>query len=85
MPRLFMPLNMLIHLFFGQETGIYFIDSTTIKACHNKRRYSNKIFKGLAKHREIMALKVTKGNVDDRTPVAKLTKGLTGIMAADKG
>ncbi|CAF4631821.1 unnamed protein product, partial [Rotaria sp. Silwood2] len=50
MPRLFMPLNMLIHLLFGQETGIYFIDSTTIKACHNKRRYSNKVFKGLAKH-----------------------------------
>lgn len=105
MPRLFMPLNMLIHLLFGQETGIYFIDSTTIKACHNKRRYSNKVFKGLAKRSkssmgyfygfklhliinnkgEIMALKVTKGNVDDRVPVSKLTKGLTGIMAADKG
>ncbi len=50
MARLFIPLNMLIHLLFGEETGIYFIDSTTIKACHNKRRYSNKVFKGLAKH-----------------------------------
>lgn len=105
MPRLFLPLNILLHLLFGEETGIYFIDSTTIKACHNKRRYRNKIFTGLAKaskssmgyfygfklhaiinHKgEIMALKMTKGNVDDRTPVPELAKGLTGIMAADKG
>ncbi len=34
---------------------------------------------------EFMVLKMTKGNVDDRTPVPELTKGLTGIMAADKG
>jgi hypothetical protein len=45
MARLFIPLNMLIHLLFGEETGIYFIDSTAIKACHNKRRYINKVFK----------------------------------------
>jgi len=105
MPRLFMPFNILIHLLFGQETGTYFVDATTIKACHNKRRYSNKVFQGLAKHSkssmgffygfklhviinnkgEIMALKVTKENVDDRVPVAELTKNLTGIIAADKG
>lgn len=103
--RLFIPLNTLLHLLFGEETGIYFIDSTTIKACHNKRRYRNKVFAGLAKsskssmgyfygfklhaiinHKgEFMALKMTKGNVDDRTPVPELSKGLIGIMAADKG
>lgn len=103
--RLFLPLNTLLHLLFGEETGIYFIDSTTIKACHNKRRYRNKIFAGLAKSSkssmgyffgfklhviinykgEFMALKMTKGNVDDRAPVQALSKGLTGIMAADKG
>jgi Transposase DDE domain len=103
--RLFMPLNVLLHLLFGKETGIYFIDSTTIKACHNKRRYRNKVFAGLAKsskssmgyfygfklhtiinHQgEFVALKMTKGNVDDRTPVPELTNGLTGLMAADKG
>lgn len=103
--RLFVPLNILLHLLFGEETGIYFIDSTTIKACHNKRRYRNKVFAGLAKaskssmgyfygfklhaiinHKgEFMALKMTKGNVDDRTPVPELSKGLTGVMAADKG
>ena len=49
MPRLFLPLNILLHLLFGEETGIYFIDATTIKACHNKRRYRNKTFAGLAK------------------------------------
>ena len=103
--RLFVPLNILLHLLFGEETGIYFIDSTTIKACHNKRRYRNKVFAGLAKaskssmgyfygfklhaiinHKgEFVALKMTKSNVDDRTPVTGLSKGLTGVMAADKG
>jgi len=33
----------------GEHTETYFIDSTALKACYNKRRYSNKIFKGLAK------------------------------------
>jgi hypothetical protein len=31
-----------------------------------------------------MALKMTRGNVDDRTPVAELSNSLTGIMATDK-
>jgi len=105
MPRLFLPLNILLHLLFGEQTGIYFIDSTAIKACHNKRRYRNKTFAGLARsskssmgyfygfklhaiinHKgEFIALKMTKGNVDDRTPVLELAGGLTGVMAADKG
>ncbi|WP_410520685.1 IS982 family transposase [Candidatus Tisiphia endosymbiont of Dioctria rufipes] len=105
MPRLFVPLNILMHLLFGEETGSYFIDATTINACHNKRRYSNKIFKGLAKHSkssmgyfygfklhliinekgQFIALKMTKGNVDDRISVPELTDGLTGVMYADKG
>jgi len=105
MPRLFMPLNILLHLLFGEETGLYFIDSTTIKVCHNKRRYSNKVFAGLAKSGkssmgffhgfklhvvindkgEFIALKMTKGNVDDRSPVPELTLKLKGLMAADKG
>ena len=33
----------------GENTGIAFIDSTTIKVCDNKRIYSNKVFQGLAK------------------------------------
>ena len=104
-PRLFVPLNVLMHLLFGEASGTYFIDATTIKACHNKRRYSNKVFKGLAKlskssmgyfygfklhlvineKGEIIALKITKGNVDDRDPVPELTKDLIGTIYADKG
>lgn len=102
--RLFIPFNTLLHLLYGEETGIYFIDSTTIKACHNKRRYKNKVFAGLAKsskstmgyfygfklhaiinHKgEFMALKMTRVNVDDRTPVPELSRGLTGVMAQIK-
>ena len=33
---------------------------------------------------QIMAIKITKGNVDDRTPVAELTKKLKGSIYADK-
>ena len=34
---------------------------------------------------QIMAIKITKGNVDDRTPVAELTKKLKGSIYGDKG
>ena len=32
-----------------------------------------------------MAIKITKGNVDYRTPLAELTKKLKGFIYADKG
>ena len=105
MPRLFMPLSILMHMLLGEQTGTYFIDATTIKACHNKRRYRNKVFSGFAKQGkssmgffygfklhviinergEFVALKMTKGNVDDRASVPELTKGLAGTIYADKG
>jgi hypothetical protein len=105
MSRLFLPFNILLHMLFGEETGTYFMDTTAIKICHNKRRYRNKTFAGLAKQGkssmgffygfklhlvinqkgEFIALKVTKGNVDDRVPVPDLTKDLTGFIYADKG
>lgn len=105
MPRLFMPLNILMHLLLGEHTGTYFIDATAIKVCHNKRQSSNKVFNGLAKYSksimgyfygfklhliinekgEFIALKMTKGNVDDRTPVIELTKDLIGTIYSDKG
>ena len=92
-------------MLFGEETGTCFIDATAIKVCHNKRRYRNKTFAGLAKQGkssmgffygfklhliinekgEFIALKMTKGNVDDRVPVLDLTKDLTGFIYADKG
>ena len=48
MPRLLMPLSLFLHMLSGERTGIYFIDSTTIPVCHNKRRYRNKVFENLA-------------------------------------
>lgn len=33
---------------FGRCSGISFVDSTMIPVCHNMRRYSNKVFKGIA-------------------------------------
>ena len=47
--------------------------------------YGFKLYAIINHKGEFMALKMTKGNVDDRTPVAELSNGLTGIMAADKG
>ena len=38
-----------------QETGIYFLDSTTIKVCHIKREKQNKVFAGLAKKKAGLA------------------------------
>ena len=32
----------------GRRTGIYFIDSTKIGVCHDKRAHQNKVFKGFA-------------------------------------
>lgn len=33
----------------GKHTGLYYIDSTTLRVCHNKRIYRNKVFRGIAK------------------------------------
>jgi transposase len=105
MPTLLMPCAMLIHVLRAEETGVYFMDSTTVSVCHNRRINRNKVFAGLAERGkssmgwfygfklhmvinqqgQIMAVKITKGNVDDRTPVADITSGLQGIVAADKG
>ena len=49
MHRLYITFNVLLYMLFGEEMGTYFIDSTAIKVCHNKRRYRNKTFVGLAK------------------------------------
>lgn len=38
----------LANLCRGKETGHYYVDSTTIAICHNKRTSKNKVFKGIA-------------------------------------
>jgi transposase len=105
MPRLFMPLCVLLQSLRGEETGIYFMDSTSLSVCHNRRISRNRVFAGLAErgkttmgwfygfklhlvinHKgQIMAMKITRGNINDREPVMQLTSGLEGIIAADKG
>lgn len=105
MPSLFLPLCILLHSIKGKQTGIYFMDSTKLKVCDNKRISRNKVFENLAQrgkssmgwffgfklhivvnHKsEIVAVKITAGNVDDRSVVSELVKNLKGTIYADKG
>lgn len=49
MPRLILPLSIIMQCLFGEETGIYYIDSTKLQICHGKRTKGNKVFKNIAK------------------------------------
>jgi len=33
----------------GETTGLYYVDSTPLKVCHNRRIYKHKVFAGIAK------------------------------------
>ncbi len=48
MPSVLLPLCAYLRHCFGHCTGISFIDSTSIKVCHNRRIASHKVFKPLA-------------------------------------
>jgi len=48
MPRLFVPLMVLLHGLSGEQTGVYFADSTKLAVCHNRRIHRHKVFDGLA-------------------------------------
>ena len=48
MPRLFAPLMVLLHSLSGEQTGLYFADSTKLAVCHNRRIHRHKVFDGLA-------------------------------------
>ena len=47
-PRLFAPLMVLLHSLSGEQTGVYFADSTKLAVCHNRRIHRHKVFDGLA-------------------------------------
>jgi hypothetical protein len=49
MPGVLLPLCVLLTARFGQCSGINFIDSTKISVCHNRRIWSHKVSKALAK------------------------------------
>ena len=89
----------------GRCSGISFIDSTSLKVCHNRRIHSHKVFAGCARRGktsvdwfygfklhlvindrgELLSLRLTPGNTDDRRPVPELVKGLFGKLIGDKG
>jgi Transposase DDE domain len=96
----FMPLLCFLLSRLGHRTGIYYIDSTALPVCHNRRISRHQTFAGLAARgktsmgwffgfklhlvfnheHEIVALKLTPGNVSDTAPVISLVKGLTGKL-----
>jgi len=100
-----MPLTMFFASKLGKKTGRYYIDSTKLPVCDNRRINRHKVFRALAERgktsmgwffgfklhlvfnelREVVAVKITPGNVDDRTPVRELTKDLIGKLFGDKG
>lgn len=99
------PLAIFLHSRFGKKTGIYYVDSTALPVCHNRRIPQHKVFDGLAARgktsmgwffgfklhlvfndrHEIIAFKLTRGNVHDTKPVPALTKTLVGKLFGDKG
>ena len=105
MKSVLVPLCVFVQGLTGEKTGIYFIDSTILKACHIKREKQHRVFNGIAKKAkstmgwffgfklhliindkgEIMACRITAGNVDDRKPVPDLVKNLVGKLIGDKG
>src|SRR3954451_24121377 len=48
MPRLFVPLMVLLHSLSCEPTGVYFAASTKLAVCHNRRIHRHKVFDGLA-------------------------------------
>ena len=49
MPKLMVPLCVLLHAMMGEKTGYYFIDSSKLAVCHNKRNNQHKVFIEFAK------------------------------------
>jgi hypothetical protein len=105
MPSALVPLCGYLQTRKGACSGISFIDSTSLKVCHNRRIHAHKVFAGCAKRGktsvdwffgfklhlvvndcgELLSLRLTPGNTDDRRPVPELVKELFGKLFGDKG
>jgi hypothetical protein len=104
-PTALMPLCVDLNTRHGADTGVSFIDSTSLVVCNNRRIHRHTVFKQLARRSktsmgwfdgvklhlvvndcgELLACRITPGNVDDRQPVPTLTQGLTGKLIGDRG
>ncbi len=105
MPSALVPLCGYLQTRKGECSGISFIDSTSLKVCHNRRIHSHKVFAGCARRGktsvdwfcgfklhlvindcgELLSLRLTPGNTDDRRPVPEMVKELFGKLFGDKG
>jgi hypothetical protein len=105
MPSALVPLCGYLQRRKGECSGISFVDSTSLKVCHNRRIHSHKVFEGCARRGktsvdwffgfklhlvtndcgELLAIRLTPGNVDDRQPVPAMVKELFGKLFGDKG
>ena len=105
MPRALVPLCGYLQTRKGECSGISFIDSTSLRVCHNRRIHSHKVFEGCARRGktsvdwffgfklhlcindcgELLSVRLTPGNVDDRRPVPAMVKELFGRLFGDKG
>lgn len=105
MPSALVPLCGYLQTRKGACSGISFVDSTSLKVCHNRRIHSHQVFSGCARRGktsvdwffgfklhlvtndcgELLSLRLTPGNTDDRQPVPKLVKDLFGKLFGDKG
>jgi hypothetical protein len=105
MPSALVPLCGYLQTRKGQCSGISFVDSTSLRVCHNRRIHSHKVFAGCARRGktsvdwffgfklhlvindrgELLSLRLTPGNTDDRRPVPELVKEVFGKLFGDKG
>lgn len=105
MPSALVPLCGYLQTRKGRCSGISFVDSTSLKVCHNRRIHSHKVFARCARRGktsvdwffgfklhlvindrgELLSLRLTPGNTDDRRPVPELVKGLFGKLFGDRG
>jgi len=99
------PLCAYIQTRMGECRGIAFVDSTSLRVCHNQRIHSHRVFRGVAargktsvgwffgfklhlvinERGELLGVRLTPGNTNDRRPVPALVKELSGELIGDKG